>query len=445
MADKEEKKTKEVAVLTPKKLKDGRWQVSLGMMVENGRRINPRRQFKIWADANDFCKAEKRRRKAHGEITANADGVQVAQWMKLDAKMEAVGVRLADVEKWVQLHARLSDAGAGSLKDVGSRALEDALSVQCRGTVVQCYEAWAKYLETQKRRGRYRSNARNFCNNFTYGDFALRSDGEIHAEVTVDGEGNNDGEDKGWKGFGADRQVLEITPTVMKSYLSHHPGYFGVLSAWFGWAAKNGWLPRNPCIGLKPSAPESTAVDTFSTKQVTSLLLKAANSEEWAVLSYIAISLFAGVRPEEFRKVAKGDQIVALCWEDYASGCISICPNLSKTRRGRIIEADPVLVEWVSFITKKMGASLTGSILPANWIKDWRVWRKKHWGGKWPQDVLRHTFGSNHLARSQSLENTARVMGNSPEVLDRHYWNWRTRAKDAAEYWGLNPEKVLNL
>ena len=441
--------TKKVAVLSPKKLPDGRWQVSLGITVENGRRTNPRRQFKTRADALEFCNTEKRRKKAHGEITANADGTKVALWMQLDAKMDAAGVRLSDVEKWIQLHARLSDAGAASLQDVGSRALEDALSVQKKGTVAECHEAWMRWLEAKKRRGRYRGNARNFCGNFIYGDLAFRpvedsdADVEGNAEEEVEVETEDEEEKKGWKGFGADRQVLEITSSTIQSYLDHHSGYFGVISAWLGWAAKDGWLARNPCIGRKPDGVEPSGVVTFTTKQVTTLLSKAAKSEDWAVLSYLVISFFGGVRPEEFRKVAKGDQIVALCWEDYSSGCISISPALAKTRRGRIIEVEPVLVQWMNFIGKKMNGSLTGSILPANWIKDWRAWRKKHWSGKWPQDVLRHTFGSNHLARSQSLEITARVMGNSPEVLDRHYWNWRTRAKDAAVYWDLSPVKVL--
>ena len=71
------------------------------------------------------------------------------------------------------------------------------------------------------------------------------------------------------------------------------------------------------------------------------------------------------------------------------------------------------------------------------------VWRKKHWKGKWPQDLFRHTFGSNHLALSQSKEITSRVMGNSPDVLDKHYWNWRTRKKEALAYWGLTPTVVM--
>lgn len=401
----------------------------------------------------EFCNAEKLRRKAHGEITANADGVQVAQWMKLDTKMEAAGVRLSDVEEWIQLHDRLAAAGAGSLHDVGSRALEDALSVECRGTVGQCFEAWTKWLKTKKRRGRYRSNARNFCTNFIQGDFAHRpledpEDAEEIQEVVkvnADGEVEAEGEDKGWKGFGADRPMLEITPTTMKSYLPHHPGYFGVISAWFGWAAKNGWLPRNPCIGLKPSAPEPTGVTTFSTKQVESLLAKAAGSEDWQVLAYLVLSLFGGVRPEEIRKVAPDEKTLTLTWEDYATGCISISPELAKTRRGRIIEVEPVLEQWITYIAKQNKVPLSGSILPDNWIKDWRSWRKKHWSGKWPQDVLRHTYGSNHLARSQSLDVTSRVMGNSPKVLDRFYWNWKTRAKDAAVYWSLEPAGCLKM
>lgn len=451
MAEVDEVKTKEVAVLKPKKLKDGRWQVSLGITVENGRRINPRRQFKIRADALEFCNAEKLRRKAHGEITANADGVQVAQWMKLDTKMEASGVRLSDVEEWIQLHDRLARAGAGSLLEIGNRALEDALSVQCRGTVGQCYEAWAKWLKAQKRRGRYRSNARNFCANFIHGDMTHRPIDDPEGdekpsspvEDRIESTTEEGAEEKGWKGFGADRPMLEITPTTMKSYLQHHPGYFGVLSAWLGWASKNGWLPRNPCVGLKPSSPESEAVATFTTKQVESLLSKAAASKDWSVLAYLVLSFFGGVRPEEFRKVAPGEKIMNLTWEDYDSECISISPDLAKTRRGRIIEAEPVVTQWIEYIQKQAKGKLTGPLLPDNWIKDWRRWRKKHWPEKWPQDVLRHTYGSNHLARSQSLDVTSKVMGNSPKVLERHYWNWKTRQKDAAVFWDLGPRQVI--
>ena len=417
-------------MLTPRKLPDGRWQVSLGIVVEDGHRKNPRRQFQTRADALEFCNAEKRRKRAHGEITANADGVKVAQWMELDTKMAAAGVQLSDVDRWILLDASLREAGAGSLQHVGTRALSDAHAVKRHGTVAECHEGWMKHLLAQKRRGRYLANGRNFCRNFIHGDIIKPCD---------EGESGDDG----WKGFGANRQALEITPGEIEAYMSHHPGYFGVISAWLGWAAKAGWLPSNPCMGQKPDQPEPSGVITFTPGESAKLLRAAAKSENWAVLAYLAFSLFGGVRPDEFRKVAKGTETVALLWGDLVSGGLEISPELSKTRTGRVIEAEPVLRKWIQYIRQRKGGKLTGPILPDNWIKDWREWRLKHWGKPWHQDILRHTYGSHHLARSQSLEVTARIMGNSPKVLERHYWYWRTRSKDAAVYWDLCPDKVL--
>ena len=445
------KVVKENAVLKPKKLKDGRWQVSLGIEIVDGRKINPRRQFKIRADAQDLCDAERRRKKAHGLITANADGTKVAAWMKVDARLESAGLRLSDVEDWIQLQLRLARAGAGTLHEIGSRALEDILSVQCRGTVGQCYEAWAKWLVSQKRRGRYRSNARNFCMNFIQGDFVHRvvensaddDKADSKVEDVIKGSSIGNEEDEGWKGFGADRPMLEVTSITMKSYLQYHPGYYGVLSAWLGWATNNNWLPRNPCLGLKPEQPEQGSVVTLTNAQATKFLQAAATEKDWEVLTYLVFSLFGGIRPEEFRKVSKGSPTLDLRWEYLKEDGLEVPPELAKTRAGRIVDLDPMLIKWVDFIREKRGNELTGPMPNRGWSKTWSNWRKKHWKGKWPQDLLRHTFGSNHLARSQSLQETSRVMGNSPEVLERYYWNWRTRKKEALVYWDLSPEVVL--
>lgn len=427
-----EKKTKEVAVLKPKKLKDGRWQVSLGITIQNGRRINPRRQFQIRADALDFCKTEKRRKKAHGEITANADGVKVAQWMKVDAKMEEAGVSLEDVKSWIDLDVQLREAGGSPLIGTGRQVLRDLKAVQKHGTVVECYNAWVAHLTAKKRRGRYLTNARNFCSNFIYGDMDYRDGGQKE----------ND-EKKGWEGFGKDRSILEVTPNEIEAYLAHHPGYFGVISAWLGWAAKNRWLPINPCIGKKPEQAALGAVATLSNEQTKNFLNAAATEKNWEVLTFLVFSLFGGVRPEEFRKVAKGSPTLELRWDDLQDDGLEIPPELAKTKAGRVADLETVLCQWVDYIRTHRGEELVGPMPNKGWSKTWKNWRKKHWEGKWPQDLLRHTFGSNHLARSQSTEVTSRVMGNTPEVLDKHYWNWKTRKKHAAVYWNFGPRQVI--
>ena len=97
------------------------------------------------------------------------------------------------------------------------------------------------------------------------------------------------------------RPVLEITSEVIEAYLKtlKNTGDFKTIFAWLGWAAKNRWLPKNPCTGLKPEESHGNVV-TLSTVEAARMLKAAATSEEWDVLATIVISLFAGIRPEEF-------------------------------------------------------------------------------------------------------------------------------------------------
>ena len=39
----------------------------------------------------------------------------------------------------------------------------------------------------------------------------------------------------------------------------------------------------------------------------------------------------------------------------------------------------------------------------------------------WPQDVLRHSYGTYRLALKKSRSQVADEMGNSPEIIKKHY------------------------
>ncbi|MFT4177427.1 MAG: hypothetical protein QM627_12330 [Luteolibacter sp.] len=405
------------AILTPKKQTDGRWMVSLGNV--DGK--YPRKFFKTRADAQLFCNDERARRKVHGSITAEADGVKVSQWMQLDELLEKTGIKLSTIEKWIALEKRMTDAKAGSLLESGSAHLDAYLSVKKTGTAKECFEAFHTALIAAKRRGKYRADSRNRCGRF------LR-----------------------W--FGDDKEVLNITPQTIEAYLAtlKNKGDFKTISAWLGWAAKNRWLPANPCAGLRPEEPAHVEVITLSPADAAEMLRRAVKSEEWDVLAHIAISLFAGLRPDEFRKIAKGDDPAYLLWEYIKSEHISVPPALSKNGRrsgqGRTVPIEPTLRAWLDFIREKLGPPLCGPVLRANWKKAWENWRKTHWlrgNQKWPKDVLRHSFGSYHLARGRSPEVTAFLMENSPKILKKHYWAWETLGPEATAYWELTPTKVL--
>ena len=57
---------------------------------------------------------------------------------------------------------------------------------------------------------------------------------------------------------------------------------------------------------------------------------------------------------------------------------------------------------------------------------------------KWPQNALRHSFGSYHLARFPDAAALALQMGNSPAMIFKHYREL-VKPADAAKYWEIKP------
>lgn len=402
------------AVLEPRTLKSGGWIVSLGWDKETGK--NPRRKFKLKEDADVFCLEEKARSKAHGAITAGADGVLLKRWMELDEKLKA--------------------ARAGSLLEVGNRVLINQLAITRNGSAKECFDAFhAKMVESVhsgELSGTYLADLRNRCGRF------LR-----------------------W--FGEDRPMVEASKELATQFFEKITDQSGVyrrtISAWAGWAVENGWLSLNPCTkerrkgtnrkGKRKRKSKGKGKAVILTPHETTRILAAAlKSESWEVLSFLVLSLFAGTRPEEFRKRAKGFEPLDLTWEDWRGQNIAISDEMAKTGVGRLIPVQPVLQVWLKFLTQKKG-KLAGHILPSGWVKLWNRWRKEHWLDadgiplKWHADQLRHSFGCYHLSKFRSAGDTALAMGNSAGVVLDSYWKWDTPSSEAREYWGLTPEIVL--
>jgi hypothetical protein len=56
----------------------------------------------------------------------------------------------------------------------------------------------------------------------------------------------------------------------------------------------------------------------------------------------------------------------------------------------------------------------------------------------WPQNALRHSFGSYYLAQFNDAAKLALEMGNSPATIFRHY-RQLVKPKDAERYWKIMP------
>ena len=215
----------------------------------------------------------------------------------------------------------------------------------------------------------------------------------------------------------------------------------------FKWcmSPKRKWITENPCDGLSFTV-ERGEVQTLGNEDVARLLNAAWNDTDTSrrrlcgrdyALPGIVFSLFAGLRP--WSEAAK------MYWEDIdwnlitPNGSLTIKVRKSKTRF-HYAELHPTGIEWLKLCAKKKGPIKTHE----NALE--RVREKVGLGpGNWTPDVLRHTYASNWYAThsERGLNALERLMGNSVEVLRKHYIK-ALAPKEAKAYWEILPSIVEN-
>lgn len=145
-------------------------------------------------------------------------------------------------------------------------------------------------------------------------------------------------------------------------------------------------------------------------------------------LPAVAVALFAGLRPEELRRVS-WNQI------DLKERVIRLDGDDTKTRRRRHVDISENLAAWL-----KTQARSEGSLVPTYWTEKWTALRAKV-GISERVDVCRHTFGSAWWAIHRDVNQLSFQMGNSPEVCRTHYVEHMSRS-EAMRYWTLAPQGV---
>ncbi len=217
------------------------------------------------------------------------------------------------------------------------------------------------------------------------------------------------------------------------------------ISVLFGWGLKRGHVAENPVKGIEKPVVDQAPPTIFKPGEALALLKVAAELTPW-----VALGLFAGLRPEEAQK---------LSWEDidFSRRHIDIPATISKTRDRRIVPFLGHLEEWLLPYRQP-----SGSIAPLNFRK--RFWAMAERAGYrdpkpekgepnkkakttapgWPKDVLRHCFGSYHLAKWQSAGQTAELMGHrDAKMLYKHYRDVIKEVADIEGFWELHPNQLL--
>lgn len=276
--------------------------------------------------------------------------------------------------------------------------------------------------------------------------------------------------------------VTLISPAVITEWLSVRGGNAvnannsrKWLHAMFGFALKQGIIKINPVTAVEPIPVEPKLPEHWDAGRVEPLM-RAAQLFNPPMVPMLAIMAFAGLRPHE---------AALLEWQDVnlVDKIIRIRPGTSKVRQARVVEMSDNLAAWLVPYRKKTGRIAPTATTIARWrtrlaaaavvgvdevrrrlllqtgkkgtsIKAERLgWSniisdaQKQSSPLWIHDILRHSCATAWLAKNSDIFKLAEMLGNSPDVIRRHYKGLMT-AKEADAYWSIYPsnqQKIIQL
>jgi integrase len=227
-----------------------------------------------------------------------------------------------------------------------------------------------------------------------------------------------------------DRTVAEITTAEVDDWLSGlrlapvtRNTFRRDLRTLFSFAATRRYCTENPVVQTTKAKEIDGDVQILTVEQ-TAKLLECAEAD---TLPFWAIGAFAGLRRSEIER---------LDWAqvDFESNLIEVKARHSKTAKRRLVTIQPNLRAWLAPYVSRHG-----SVCPPNLRKCIEADRKKAGLEEdWPPNALRHSFGSYHLAQFKDAAALALQMGNSPDVIFRHYREL-VKPREAALYWKIKP------
>jgi integrase len=224
----------------------------------------------------------------------------------------------------------------------------------------------------------------------------------------------------------------EIEDQLAGTTASVHNAFLRYLRAAFNFGIRRGWCDENPVTRIEMHSLKMRK-EILTNAQVTALL-NAVCDNDFELLPYHVLCIFAGIRPKEVERLSWSN----LNMEEHF---IEVPDEKSKTAIRRIVEMDPVLIRWLNYYIRK-GGSTTSDVTPGYNLRNrLRAIRKAAGFKRWPQDAPRRTFASCWLAVHSDVNRLNNLMGHtSPEMLWRHYHRAVTQ-KQAKSFWKLDPPR----
>ena len=220
-----------------------------------------------------------------------------------------------------------------------------------------------------------------------------------------------------------------LSPTHLEQWFAERQwarstidGVIAKIGPFFTWCVREGYCNRNPCAVVKRPMGDDSPPSIFTPPE-TKKLLQAALSYDPGLIPYLAIGLFAGVRPLEIER---------LTWLDISERYIEINAAKAKSRKRRLVSLSSNLKEWLAF----------GGNLPLTNKRKRLAQVLKLTGINWQPDIMRHSFASYHLALHQSADKTAFELGHRDSKMLIAHYRELVSFEAAKAYWNITPCKA---
>jgi integrase len=196
-----------------------------------------------------------------------------------------------------------------------------------------------------------------------------------------------------------------------------------VLIVAFNFALGRGYCAGNPAEESAKAKEIQSAPGILSVEE-TARLLESASAE---LVPYVAIGAFAGLRRAELER---------LDWRevDLQSGLIEVTASNAKSARRRFVKIQPNLGRWL-----QPYAQLSGNVTPHGYRVLLESAREAAGISEWPQNALRHSFASYHLARFNDAAALSLELGHTNSQLVFQHYRQLVKPKQAERYWKIAP------
>lgn len=262
-----------------------------------------------------------------------------------------------------------------------------------------------------------------------------------------------------------------ITPSQIDAWTMELPNQPTQASRWravralFKFAVKRGYMDEPPtkrATAIASQIPDEISV--LSPAEVQEVMRRALRMEP-RLVPYLAIGIFAGLRPE--------NELGRLDWGkiNLQSRKITVAGKNAKTKKKRAVPISDNLAAWLETVPE---AERTGpiyyyrralrrvlgqeqearakrrAIIEAR--AEQRTGKRKYFGPmpaakpkievlRWGQDIMRHSYGSYRQSIIQNINQLCEEMGNTPKIARSHYVD-TPDAEEAAKFWAITPASV---